>query len=96
MSGLCQRCELGDGNRLQQRSGAQTERWKHDKYEEAKQSPTNEEEQTSQVERMGGYTPKTPDGTEAFDAIETALIQASSDPAKKIRLKGATHGPVGY
>lgn len=40
---------LGDGNRLQQRSGAQTERWKHDKYEDAKQSPTNEEEQIAKV-----------------------------------------------
>jgi hypothetical protein len=40
------------GNQLQQTIGAQTDRWKHDKYEEANQSPTNENEQIAKIEEL--------------------------------------------
>lgn len=41
-----------DGNQLQQVTGTQTDRWKHDKYEEANQSPTNEDDQIAKVEKL--------------------------------------------
>jgi hypothetical protein len=40
------------GNQLQQATGQQTDRWKHDKYEEANQSPTNEDEQIAKIEEL--------------------------------------------
>ncbi|KAJ4820129.1 hypothetical protein LUZ62_032695 [Rhynchospora pubera] len=43
---------LRDGHQQQQTSGAQTDKWKHDKYEEANQSLNNEEDQIAKVEAL--------------------------------------------
>ncbi|KAJ1686967.1 hypothetical protein LUZ63_018357 [Rhynchospora breviuscula] len=43
---------LRDGHQQQQTSGVQTDRWKHDKYEEANQSLNNEEDQIAKVEAL--------------------------------------------
>ncbi|KAF3332510.1 protein CASC3 [Carex littledalei] len=43
---------FSDRNQLQHVTGAQTDRWKHDKYEEANQSLTNEEDEIAKVEQL--------------------------------------------
>lgn len=43
---------FSDRNQMQHVTGAQTDRWKHDKYEEANQSLTNEEDEIAKVEKL--------------------------------------------
>lgn len=43
---------FSDRNQMQRVTGAQTDRWKHDKYEEANQSLTNEDDEIAKVEKL--------------------------------------------